>query len=213
MKYMYNHGKLSLALLLALNFLLIFLADHYILTASFYENNGDPFTGIPGSATAVYEALQKWVYFSSAAYLLIKLGIIALIIHTALFLRDQDVSFRKVLKTVVISEFIFLIPAAGKLATFKYTFENGTLLDWHRYHLLSMLWLYKDPPADWYYALQSCNIFEIAYWFVLAFGISKIIASTFDEALTVVVCSYVPAFLIWIASVTFFTLMMFPATS
>lgn len=75
MKYMYQHGKLSLALLLALNFSLIYLTDRYVLTVGFYENNGDPLTGIPGSGVGVYEALQKWVCFSSAAYLLFKIGI------------------------------------------------------------------------------------------------------------------------------------------
>ena len=33
----------------------------------------------------------------------------------------------------------------------------------------------KEPAsADWYYPLQTLNIFELTYWFLLAFGIYKV---------------------------------------
>jgi hypothetical protein len=212
MKYLYQHGKLSMALLLAFTFLLIYLTDHYVLTVGFYQSNGDALSGIPEQDSNVYDALQKWVYFSSAAYLLLKLGLITLIIHTALYLQNEDVQFISIFKIVTLAEFIFLIPAALKLLSFNYTFEHATLLDWHRYYVLSALSLFNDVPADWYYALQSLNLFEVAYWFLLALGISRITNLSFDNALKTIVLSYVPALLIWVVSVTFCTLLMFPST-
>lgn len=212
MKYLHRNGKLNLAILIAFTFLLICLTNRFILTVDFYENNGDPLSGIPGRDSNIYEALQKWVYFSSVVYLLIKLGLITLILHTALYLRDQEVPFRKIFNVVVLAEFIFIIPATIKLITFNYTFEHGTLLDWHRYYVLSALSLFPEVPADWYYALQSLNLFEFAYWFILAFGVSKITSFRFDAALTIVVTSYVPALAVWVASVTFCSLLMFPST-
>jgi hypothetical protein len=213
MKNMFKHTKWRLLLLLTCTFILIFLTDRYILTAAFYENNGDPFSGIPGQSTSIYNALQKWVYLSSAIYLLVKLFAITIILHTALYLKEQNVSVSKVFSVVVTTEFIFLIPAGIKLIIFNNTLQHANLLDWHRYHIFSALSLIENAPADWYYALESLNLFEFAYWFLLAFGISKITSKGFDESLRTVVFSYVPALFIWVITITFITLIMFPATS
>jgi len=211
MKYLYQHGKLSLSLLLGITFLLIYLTDRYILTAGFYQTNGEPLSGIPDREAGIYDALQKWVYISSAVYLLIKLTLITVILHTALYLRDRDVPFGNIFRLVIIADFIFLVPAVVKLLTFGYTFTNGTLLDWHHYYVLSALSFFSNIPADWYYALQSLNLFEVAYWFLLAYGLSKITEDDFDNSLKTVVYSYVPALVVWIAAVTFCSLLMFPS--
>jgi hypothetical protein len=212
MKSLFKNGTLALVLLLMLTFLLICITAHHVLTVGFYENSGDPLSGIPGQDLSVYETLQKWIYISSAVYLLFKLGVITLILHTALYLNNQDVSIGKIFRVTVLAEFIFLIPATVKIISFPYTFPHGTLLDWHRYYVLSLLSLFENAPADWYYALQTFNVFEIGYWFLLAYGISKISPLNYDRSLRIVVTAYVPALVIWIAAVTFFTLVMFPST-
>jgi hypothetical protein len=148
----------------------------------------------------------------SFAVLLSLTFLLIFIIHTALYLNDQQVSTTKIFKVVVLAEFIFLLPAVIKIVTFNYTFPHGNLLDWHRYYILSLLSFFDNVPADWYYALQTANLFEVVYWFLLAFGICKITSLNFDGSLRLVLSSYLPALFIWIAAVTFFTLMMFPST-
>jgi len=212
MKKLYQHGKLSLALLLACTFLLIYLTDRFVLTFEFYKGSGEPLSGVPGQGSGNYLTLQKWVYLSSAAYLLLKLGVVSIILHTALYLRERAVPYSDIFRVVTVAEFVFLIPAAVKLLSFNYTFQHGNLLDWHRYFILSALSLFRDVPADWFFALQSVNIFEPIYWLLLAAGVSHLTVQSFVEALITVLTSYVPAFVIWVVSVTFFTLMMFPAT-
>jgi len=212
MNSLLKHGKLSTGLLLSLTFLLIYLTDRYVLTAAFYEANGNPFFSVSGSSTHIYEALQKWVYLSAACYLLLKVCTIAMIIHAALYLQDKDVSYSSIFNVVVAAELIFIIPAALKLILFNYTVPNGNLLDWHRFSILSVLSMVGDAPANWYYALKTLNVFEVGYWFLLAYGVSRATDHSYDGALRIVVCSYVPALLVWIASSTFISLMMFPAT-
>lgn len=212
MKFLLKNGKFSFAVLLSLTFGLIFITERNILTVGFYQAGGDVLAGVPGREVTVYANLQKWIYFSSALYLLLKLGTITLILHTALYLHNQQVSLREIFSVSVLAEFIFLVPAVIKIFTFNYTFPHGNLLDWHRYYILSLLSLFDNVPADWYYALQTANVFELAYWFLLAFGISKITTLNFDRSLRIVLCSYIPALFIWVAVVTFFTLMMFPST-
>jgi len=212
MKFLLKNGKLSFALLVSLTFLLIFVTERNILTIGFYQSSGDVLSGIPGQDIAVYETLQKWIYLWSFLYLLLKLGAVTLILHTALYLHDEHVSIGNIFKVSILAEFVFLIPAAVKIITFRYTYPNGNLLDWHRHYVLSMLSFFDGVPADWYYALQTANVFEVAYWFVLGYGIFRVSRMNFDRSLRVVVFSYLPALLIWIAAVTFFTLLMFPST-
>jgi len=212
MNLFYKNPAISFLVLLLLNFLLIYITERYILTVDFYESSGDIFSGIPGKDTSVYQALQKWIYFSSAVYLILKLGTISLIIYTALQFNSREVTFRNVLKITILAEYLFLVPAAIKIVTFHYTFEHATLLDWHKYYILSAISLFNNVPADWAYALQSFNAIEIGYWFLLGYGIHKITMLSFDQSLRVVITSYVPALVIWIVTVSFFTLVMFPTT-
>lgn len=204
-----NH-YLNLAVLILLTFVLLYFTSHYILTPGFYENGPDPLSGIPGNGLKIYESLQAWIYLGSAVYLLIKLFIISLILYTALYLTDEQVRFKNIFRITVLAEFVFLIPASIKIISFPVIFPNGTLADWNRYYILSAVSLVSTAPADWNYALQTLNVFEISYWFLLAFGIYKMSALDFDRSLRVVVVAYVPALFIWVAFVTFCTLILFP---
>lgn len=210
MKSLLKSNIIGLGALLGLSFALISITNHYILTINFYNNSGDLFSGIPDQENAVYESLQKWVYIATAGYLIVKLFLIAMVLYTALYLSDHEVPFSQVLNITILSEFIFIIPAVLKIIWFHQDYPNGTILDWHRMYVLSALSLFESAPADWYYPLQTLNAFEVAYWFLLAFGIYKITKMDYDSSLRLVLFSYVPALFIWIATVAFCTIMMFP---
>ena len=212
MKILLKNGIAHFLLLLSLTFALIRLTGEFVLTPELFANSGDPLSGMPGLDAGVLATLEKWIYISSAVYLMIKLGLITLILHTALYLFHQSVPLHRVFKITVLAEFIFLIPAVFKLGTFSYTYPEGNLLDWHQYYILSALTFFKSVPAAWYYALQTLNAFEIIYWFLVARGIEQITLMTYDKSLRVVLLSYLPALLIWIAIVTFVSLLMYPST-
>jgi hypothetical protein len=212
MNKLLKNSSFTFVLLLSSTLFLIFLSGHYILTEEFYENNGEPLSGMPGDDIGVYGIMQKWIYLSSAVYLMLKLGFITLILHSALYLQNKDVSINRILNITILAEFIFLIPAAAKIITFHYTYPSGTLLDWHHYYILSAISLFKNVPADWSYALQTLNLFEIAYWFGLAYGIHQLTDMDFDWSLRAVIMSYVTGLIIWVAAVTFFSLVLFPTT-
>jgi hypothetical protein len=201
---------LTLGVLILLTFFLLYFTNHYILTAGFYENSFEPLSGIPGNSLKIYDSLQTWIYLASAVYLLIKLGVISLILYTAIYLTDEQVQFKDIFKITILAEFIFLIPALIKTISFPIVFPNGTLSDWNRYYILSAISLVNTAPADWNYALQTLNVFEVCYWFLLAFGIYKMSALDFDRSLRMVLVAYMPALFIWVAFVTFCTLMLFP---
>ena len=51
---------------------------------------------------------------------------------------------------------------------------------------------------------QSISLFEVAYWFILAYLIGKLAKTSLNEGLKLVMSSYFPAFCLWLLAVTFF---------
>lgn len=209
----WNNYLINLIVLIILSCFLVFLADKYILTSVFFTRNGQYLSGIPEQELKVYDMIQKWIYFSAGTYLLVRIVIITLILYTALYLSEVSVSFKKVLRTVILAEYIFLVPAIIKFFHFYLKGSIFTLEEWNLYYPLSAMQLVGTVPADWHYSLQTLNLFEVLYWFLLAAGIHQIACLSYDESLKLVVRSYLPSLLIWVALLTFLTVIYFPATS
>ena len=206
-------NSFRLSVLLLLTYALLFITDRYILNTAFFQGIGDPLSGIPDKEAGIYDSLQKWVYISEGAYLLIKLLVIGLILYTALNLLECPVRFKKVFGIVVNAEFIFLLPAAIKIIWFHFYGNTFTLDQWHKFYPLSALSLFPSAPADTTYLLQTLNIFEVGYWFILGYGIYRVTDLDYDRSLRVVVISYLPSLFIWIAIVSFCVVMVYPDAS
>jgi hypothetical protein len=201
-----------LFLYFVLVFLLIALTNRYIVNVNFYERSSEPLAGDPAQDAVVYAALQHWIYLYTLVYYVIKFALIALILQLALYLTGSQVAYRDLVGIVIKCEFIFFIPAVIKLFWFWHFYPAATLDDWYRFYVGSALSLAGHVPSDWIYPLQALNIFEIAYWFLLALGIREISGLDYDSSLRVVARSYIPALLICVATVTFCSLLLSPVT-
>ncbi|MFI5162349.1 MAG: hypothetical protein ACHQHN_13805 [Sphingobacteriales bacterium] len=202
----------SLLLLWSFTVILIYSTNHLILNVAFYNRSGDPLSGFSEGEQEIYGAIQKWIYISATAYLLVKLIIVSLILYVGLFLAGHTVSFSRIFKVTIYAEYIFILAAILKMAWFQHVYPHGNLANWHQTYVLSALSLVGTAPPDWYYALQTLNVFEVVYWFLLALGISRLVPLGFDRSLRLVVMSYLPLLFIWVATITFCTLVMFPVT-
>ena len=196
--------------LLLITFALIAVAEKYILTVNFYERSGQAVSGIPEQEALVYQSIQKWIYLYVAAYLLIKVILITLVCYTALYLAGRSVSVQDTLFITLIAEYIFFIPAAVKVIWFLWNVPDPELALWQRFYFLSALSLLQNVPAVWVYPLQTLNMFEVGYWFLLAFGVHRISRMSFDESLSLVLKSYLPALILWILLVCLITIVLFP---
>ncbi len=68
---------------------------------------------------------------------------------------------------------------------------------------------YEGLEPWFIYPLQVLNLFELAYWFIIAFLLNKEINDTEStKGLQIVVSSYGVSLLIWVVGVMFFTLNM-----
>src|ERR1700761_2571098 len=98
-------NMLKLASLLAMTLFLISVMNHYILTLNFFDNSGAYFSGDPQQESTVFAAMQRYIYLGAVLYMLVKLTLITLILYSALYIAESQVSFGKVCGVVISSEF------------------------------------------------------------------------------------------------------------
>jgi hypothetical protein len=196
--------------LLSLCFLLIAISHQLVLTRDFFSKSGQALAATTRLDVSVYASLNKWFYLYESFYLAAKLSLVTLILYTALYLVGQQVSYLQLLDKVIVAEFAFCAGAAAKLAYFYWYCPGGTLADWQRTYVGSALSFFPGLPANWSYAVQSLNVFEVAYWGLLAAGISRLKGLAFGWSLRLVLCSYLPAILLWIICISFCAVLLFP---
>lgn len=201
---------LLLAALIASTLILIFITNEYILTINFYERNGQPVSGIPDMESLVYQNIKKVIYLYTVIYVTVKVLAVSILLATGLYFFDIKVSFRQLLRVVIGCEFIFLVPAAAKICWFWQERNMVDLITWQNFYFLSAASFVPDVKPAFLMPLQTLNLFEATYWFLLAAGIEKITSVPFDRALKVVCLSYIPTLFIWVIFVVYFTVVYFP---
>ena len=127
-----------------------------------------------------FETKQKWQWFSYSIipiFLLIKISIIASILYIGTFFYSKaKVTFKQLFNAVVKAEFVFLGVGVLKIVWFYFFQTSYTLEDLQYFYPLSALNIvgYKGLEAWFIYPLQVLNLFELAYWLLLAYFIGKL---------------------------------------
>ena len=152
----------------------------------------------------------KWLsYILVPLLLLTKTSLIASTLYIGTFFFSKvQVAFKQLWAIVVSAEFVFLLPPVFKIAWFYFFQTNYKLEDIQYFYPLSALNIvgYKDLEPWFIYPFQILNIFELAYWLILAYYIGKATETNMDKGLKIVAYSYGPALLLWVVTIMFFTL-------
>lgn len=211
--------KRLLFLLLVGNVLLFnFLNSHLLISESLYFNSlGEQLT---------YEQIEnllaqgkKWEWLGYAilpVVYLVKLSFVAACLSVGLLFVNNKFAFKKMFGVALVAEFVFLLPTLLKILWFLFVQTDYTLKDLQLFYPLSALHFfdYNVLESWWVYPLQTFNVFEIAYWLVLARGIQEAplppegefrVAKEmdFEQSLGLVMGSYGVGLLLWIATVMF----------
>jgi hypothetical protein len=153
----------------------------------------------------------QWLeYIISPLILLLKVSIIAAILDIGCFFFNKEIKFKSLFRIVVKAEFVFLLVIVFKTLWF-YMFQQGySLEDVQYFYPLSALNIigYQDLQPWFIYPLQTLNLFELSYWFILAYLLGKELKTTSDKGFTIVASSYGVGLAIWIVGVMFITLNM-----
>ena len=156
---------------------------------------------------------QKWewiAYLLLPLLLIIKISIIALILDVGCFFFDKEIKYKKLFNIVTKADFVFLGVMILKTIWFYVFQQDYTLEDLQYFYPLWALNIvgYEGLETWFIYPFQVINLFEFAYWFILAFLISKELKTTTSKGFSIVASSYGVALVIWVVVVMFFTLNM-----
>lgn len=156
---------------------------------------------------------QKWewiAYLLLPLLLIIKVSIIALILDVGCFFFGKEIKYKKLFNIVTKAEFVFLGIIILKTIWFYVFQQDYTLEDLQYFYPLSALNIvgYEGLETWFIYPFQVINLFEFAYWFILASLISKELKTTTSKGFSIVASSYGVALVIWVVVVMFFTLNM-----
>ena len=163
-----------------------------------------------------FQKKWEWVSYSLLIlFLIIKTTIIASVLYIGTFFYSKaKVTFKQLFNTVVKAEFVFLSVGVLKIVWFYFFQTNYTLEDLQYFYPLSALNIvgYKGLESWFIYPLQVLNLFELAYWLLLAYFIGKLAFTEKDKGkpmdlgFKIVASSYGSALLLWVVVVMFFTL-------
>ena len=142
----------------------------------------------------------------------IRIFTVTIIIYLGIYLFNLKSSLISISKIVIFFDLLFVVPIVLKFLWFFFSNEKYTLEDVQFFSPGSILTLINNRTIEsiWIYPLQLLNIFEVSYWILLAYGISKLINNDFDKALKIVLSSYLPALIIWVVFVMFLTVTLNP---
>lgn len=153
----------------------------------------------------------KWIgLLITPLLLIIKTLLISTIIDVGCFFYDYEIKFKRILNIVLKAEFVFLLVTIFKIGWFYFFQTDYNLEDLQYFYPLSALSIigYEGLQPWFIYPFQVLNLFELAYWVILAYLIGKELNENTDKGFSIIASSYGISLLIWVVGVMFFTLNM-----
>ncbi len=147
-----------------------------------------------------------WIgYIFIPIRILFKLGIITSCLWLAIFFTEIRTSTIKLFSVVIMAELVNLVPPLIKIIWFGFFQTDYTLIDLQWFFSLSALSLFERENVEKYlaYPLQLLSIWELAYWLLLGYGLSRVLQKPLSEGMRLVAVSYGPALALWVLFVVF----------
>lgn len=153
----------------------------------------------------------EWVgYLLVPILTLLKILIIASYLSLGAFFATNKLSYKSLFKIALQAEFIFIVPVIIKLLWFSFVQTDYSFVDIQLFSPFSALGIFdvaviQKNQAWLIYPLQTLSVFEVAYWFLLAKGVSEILKKDFTKSFELVMASYGTGLILWIVTVMFIT--------
>ena len=201
-------------LCISIYFFLVYLDKSYISTDSkIFDFLAKDY---PSSVVQNYMESQKkwwWVSYAVTPVLIgIKVLLVAFCLNFVKIISEklEDVKFRDILFVVLIAEFVFIIAGFYKFFNFYLIDTDYTLETLQTYYPLSLINFKEAISTEkWLaYPLQLCNLFELIYWGILAWGIWELADKkiSYIKSLGYVALTYGIGLLFWVGVVCFLIL-------
>jgi hypothetical protein len=196
--------------IIAFSFLVVFFSNKLLISERIYYNTfAEQLTA--EKIDGLIEQTQKWSwlgYVIIPIIYLLKFSLISLVLLTGFFFFDKKVSFSLLFKAVMLAEIPFLLVPLIKLFWFLFIQTQYNFNDLQYFYPLSALQLFevKNLSTWQIYPLQLLNVFELAYWVLLAYWLKRLLNITLTKGMEVVIVSYGTGLLLWVVFITFLSL-------
>ena len=159
-------------------------------------------------AAEVLHKVGLYTYAFVPPGLLLRMAAVAFCLFTGLLLTGRTLSFAKTFKIVLLAEIAFVAYALLKLLILAFFHPIGHLKELQAFAPLSLYSLLDAAavPRWLTYPLQTINVFEITYWFLLAAGLRNYLGQPLSKMFLLVLSSYGVGLLGWMIAVEFLTL-------
>lgn len=149
---------------------------------------------------AILRILNALKFLSIPFVYLWKFTVIAFVVWVGCFMFGYRVTYTQCWGVVIGAEYIFLIPEVLKIIWFMTVQTDPTLGDISAFYPLSLMHFFDYQSIDkkWAYPLRALNAFEIVYWYALVEGINHFARKDKRYVWTIVLCSYVLLFFLWL---------------
>lgn len=156
------------------------------------------------------DTTKKWEWLSYVMLpiiLFLKIFLTATSLFTGALILGVETSFKKLMHEAVQAEFVMVLPGVVKLLWFSFVRLDYSLQDLQYFSPLSVFSLFNSAEVEsWLiYPLQLLNLFEVAYWCVLAWLLRDVLNRDFAGSLGFVAGTYGMGLLLWIILVMFLT--------
>lgn len=160
---------------------------------------------------------KKWewlVYAFLPFEIILRVFYTAVFLYIGIFFTEMKIGFGKLFRVALLSDFVYVLAALAKLIVLIFFKKVSTLEDL-QFSPLSVMELINKEMVDplFHYPLSLLNLFELTYFFVLAWLLIVVVRSehkeinfSYGQSIKLVITSYGSGILLWALLVMFITL-------
>ena len=193
-------------------FIIIFLSSTFLSTDDLIvEHYSDLLSN--DQLSQYLENKKEWWWISYSIIpiiILIRTSLVSFCLSVGLFFYDIEnkIQFKQFFRIALIGEFVLVFVGVFKLVYFYFFKIEFTLQELQQFYPLSYInFLDVENLEPWLvYPLQTVNLFEIMYFFVLVYGMHKLLKNNYWKSFEITAASYGTGLLIWLGLVMFLTL-------
>lgn len=142
-------------------------------------------------------------YFMVPVTTTVKMLFTSFCLYTGLLVMGNTTPFRKIFKIALFAEIAFVLATLVRLILLAFFMDVNNFNDISSFAPLSLYSLIGSAPAYLAYPLQTINVFEVLYVFLLAAGLQYFLKFEFKKMLLLVLASYGLGLLAWMIFVGF----------
>jgi hypothetical protein len=211
-RYYNLKGSRLFILIAILNLLLLFISRTGLINEIvFYNTFSEQFTY--DRSLKLFDDMNRfsWIgYVLSPLILLIKFSLVSIVIYIGIVFIDirDKISLGSVFRVVMAGEIVFICAGAAKFLWFYLFAGNYDLNDLGFFYPLSLINFFQTGDVNklWVFPLQTINLFQIIYITSIAFGLNKVCQIRKSDSEKIVLVSYLPAMVLWIALIMFISI-------